>query len=121
MHLGPETIIACATSEHARTALAVIRLSGKSLMPEQWGVFNFLSGPIEPRRSYFSYFYLPEYLNPSVGNIDPIDQNDQLSGAKKLAKIDEVLVTKFSAPKSFTGTYFVVPCYDVFWVANRTE
>ncbi|MCB9094761.1 MAG: GTP-binding protein [Halobacteriovoraceae bacterium] len=81
MYYFDETpIIACSTSAHGRSAIAVIRISGNFELEQFSEILKFSrSGPIEPRKSY----------------LIKIHENDQL--------IDEALAVFFSAPNSYTG------------------
>jgi tRNA modification GTPase len=75
---GP--IIACSTGTNANSAMAVIRISGfKSL--SQFNVFftKDLTGPIEPRKVYFTSLVLQGQF------------------------IDDVCITFFEGPKSYNG------------------
>lgn len=75
-----EPIIACSTSLTSNAALAVIRISGFDNFSRFVPFFAFdLSGPIEPRRVYYTKLVLQGQL------------------------IDDVCLTYFAAPKSFNG------------------
>lgn len=73
-----DPIIACSTCNHANAALAVIRISGIKSFHDLSRFFG-LSGPIEPRRVYFTRLVLQGQT------------------------IDEVCLTFFEAPKSYNG------------------
>lgn len=73
-----EPIIACSTCNHANAALAVIRMSGFKDF-SQLAPFFTHSGPIEPRRVYFTKLVLQGQF------------------------LDEVCLTYFAGPKSFNG------------------
>ena len=73
---GP--IIACSTCNHANAALAVLRISGFNDLASFLPFFS-LSGPIEPRRVYFT----------------KLKDGDHL--------IDEVCLTYFKGPSSYNG------------------
>lgn len=73
-----DPIIACSTCNHANAALAVIRMSGFKDFSQLVPFFTH-SGPIEPRRVYFTKLVLQGQL------------------------VDEVCLTYFAGPKSFNG------------------
>ena len=73
-----DPIIACSTCTHANAALAVIRMSGFKNFNQLASFFSH-SGPIEPRRVYFTKLVLQGQF------------------------IDEVCLTYFEGPKSFNG------------------
>jgi tRNA modification GTPase len=73
-----DPIIACSTCNHANAALAVIRMSGFKDF-STLGSFFAISGPIEPRRVYFTKLVLQGQV------------------------IDEVCLSYFEGPKSFNG------------------
>lgn len=73
-----EPIIACSTCNHANAALAVIRMSGLHDFNHLRGFFA-LSGPIEPRRVYYTKLVLQGQV------------------------IDDVCLTYFPGPKSYNG------------------
>ncbi|MFL5783984.1 MAG: tRNA modification GTPase [Bacteriovoracaceae bacterium] len=73
-----DPIIACSTCNHANAALAVIRMSGFKDFSTLASFFT-ISGPIEPRRVYFTKLVLQGQF------------------------IDEVCLTYFAGPKSFNG------------------
>lgn len=75
-----EPIIACSTSSHAHAALAVIRISGfKSLSQFKDFFKKDLSGPIEPRKVYYTKLVLQGQI------------------------IDDLCFTWFAAPHSYNG------------------
>jgi tRNA modification GTPase len=73
-----EPIIACSTCSHANAAIAVLRISGFSSYSNFEKFFK-LSGPIEPRRVYYT-----QIVDGSV-------------------VLDEICLTYFAAPKSYNG------------------
>ncbi len=73
-----DPIIACSTCNHANAALAVIRISGIKGFSDLSRFFTH-SGPIEPRRVYFTRLVLQGQT------------------------IDEVCLTYFEGPKSYNG------------------
>lgn len=73
-----EPIIASSTCNHANAALSVIRMSGFNDLNSLRPLFT-LSGPIEPRRVYYTSLVLQGQ------------------------KIDDVCLTYFEGPKSFNG------------------
>lgn len=73
-----EPIIASSTCNHANAALAVLRISGfKDL--SQFSHFFTISGPIEPRRVYYTKLVLQGQI------------------------IDDICLTYFQGPKSYNG------------------
>ncbi len=75
-----EPIIACSTSSHAHAALAVIRISGfKSLSQFKDFFKKDVSGPIEPRRVYYTKLVLQGQI------------------------VDDLCFTYFAAPHSYNG------------------
>lgn len=75
-----EPIIACSTSSHAHAALAVIRISGfKSLSQFKDFFKKEISGPIEPRRVYYTKLVLQGQI------------------------VDDLCFTYFAAPHSYNG------------------
>ncbi len=77
-----DPIIACSTCNHANAALAVIRISGIKDFNQLASFFS-ISGPIEPRRVYFTRLVL------------------------RGQTIDEVCLTYFEGPKSYNGENIV--------------
>jgi tRNA modification GTPase len=73
-----EPIIACSTCNHANAALAVIRMSGFKDLNNLPPFFS-LSGPIEPRRVYYTRLVLQGQI------------------------IDDVCLTYFEGPRSYNG------------------
>lgn len=73
-----EPIIACSTCNHANAALAVIRISGFNSLA-QFSPYFSLSGPIEPRRVYYTKLVLQGQI------------------------IDDICLTYFEGPKSYNG------------------
>jgi tRNA modification GTPase len=73
-----EPIIACSTCNHANAALAVIRMSGFKDLNNLTPFFS-LSGPIEPRRVYYTRLVLQGQI------------------------IDDVCLTYFEGPRSYNG------------------
>ncbi len=73
-----EPIIACSTCNHANAALAVIRMSGFRDISHLTPYFTH-SGPIEPRRVYYTKLVLQGQI------------------------VDDVCLTYFEGPKSYNG------------------
>ena len=73
-----EPIIACSTCNHANAALAVLRISGFKDLASFSPYFS-LTGPIEPRRVYFTKLASPDGF------------------------LDDVCLTYFEGPKSYNG------------------
>lgn len=73
-----EPIIACSTCNHANAALAVLRISGFNDL-NHFRPFFTHSGPIEPRRVYFTKLVLQGQF------------------------IDDICLTYFEGPKSYNG------------------
>jgi tRNA modification GTPase len=75
-----EPIIACSTSVHSNAAIAVIRISGFKSINQFINFFSKdLSGPIEPRKVYFTNLVLQGQV------------------------IDELCLTYFQGPQSYNG------------------
>ncbi len=74
-----EPIIACSTCTHANAALAVLRISGFDDVEGFKEFFPSLSGPIEPRKVYYTRL------------------------ADRGAVVDDICLTFFRAPHSYNG------------------
>ncbi|HXH31843.1 MAG TPA: GTPase [Bacteriovoracaceae bacterium] len=74
-----EPIIACSTCSHANAALAVLRISGFQDVNSFKKFLPALSGPIEPRRVYYTKLVLQGQL------------------------VDDICLTYFEGPRSFNG------------------
>ena len=73
-----EPIIACSTCNHANAALAVIRMSGFNDLSHLRSFFSH-SGPIEPRRVYYTKLVLQGQI------------------------LDDICLTYFEGPRSYNG------------------
>ncbi|HXH73572.1 MAG TPA: hypothetical protein VNJ08_01305, partial [Bacteriovoracaceae bacterium] len=74
-----EPIIACSTCTHANAALAVLRISGFPQVSLYEKFFSSISGPIEPRKVYYT----------------KLVHNQEV--------VDDICLTYFKAPHSFNG------------------
>lgn len=78
-----DPIIACSTSSHANAAIAVIRISGFPNL-DTFRPFFTISGPIEPRKVYYTKLVQPDAV---------------LQGQV----FDDICLTYFQGPKSYNG------------------
>ncbi len=83
-----DPIIACSTSSHANAAIAVIRISGFPNL-DSFRPFFTISGPIEPRKVYYTKLVQPDAVQP-----DAVLQGQF---------IDDICLTYFQGPKSYNG------------------
>lgn len=102
-----ETIVALATPAGSG-AIAVVRLSG----PEAHQITRTIFKPAYAKAKPDSALLLYDELNPNTVTLGHIYDGDRV--------IDEVLLSKFNAPKSYTGEHVVeISCHGSIYIQQE--